>query len=308
MASPPVVPWDLVLGTVQADAAGVLRVNVGGVLLAPLWVGAYIPTEGDSVAVIVRAGSAYVLGHVHTGARPLTGTISGSAVAGMVPVLTAAGTVQCRYVGTPPASGSLVRLDWASSTPWIWPSAASTLPDPGPGADPGGATPPAPPPPAPTTGVDEFAAVESSTWGSASGWRRYGDSVRQWRYGGEAPSTGGWFYGARPSVLAGRTITAAAIWVPARERIGSYNSGLAINLYRHTSSTRPEGNLTGAAGPHTVTLPAGWGGGWVDLPAAWGQAIVDTGGGIGCWGAPYLGVVGLSADPRSGLISLTWTT
>ncbi|MBN8881923.1 MAG: hypothetical protein J0H73_06360 [Salana multivorans] len=308
MGSPAQVPWDLTLGTVQAREDSTLAVNVAGVQLDPLWLGAYIPTAGDSVVVIVRAGSAYVLGHAHVGARPLTGTITGAALEGLVPVTTATGALRCRYVGTPPSTGSLVRLDWAGATPWIWPLAAAASSEAE--SDGSGSAPPPPPPPPPRTGENEFAAVESSTYGTASGWRRYGDSVRQWRYSSEAPSTGAWFYGSRPTALRGKTITRARVYVPARVRVGSYNAPLAINLYRHTSGTRPSGDVTRVAGPHSVTIAPidQWSGGWLEVPAAWGQSIVDGGGGIGISGAPYLGVVGISNDPRSGALSLAWTT
>ena len=122
----------------------VLAVNIDGGLPPVVWPAGYIPTAGDTVRVLMVDGSAMVVGPVIAGQRPLTGTVSGSASSGTVPVTTTAGVLACRYTGTAPAIGVLVRLDWQSTTPWVWPSTAATIPDPDPGTgpDPG----PAPPP------------------------------------------------------------------------------------------------------------------------------------------------------------------
>lgn len=297
----------MVEGIVIEDSiTGILSVYVNGSLVPAPWPAAYPPVAGDTVTVLIIDGSARVLGPTSTGARPLTGTVNGSASGGKVPISTSAGVLFCRYVGTVPATGSLVRLDWAATEPWIWPTAAAIVPPP---VTP--PTPPAPPPPpdpGPTTGTLSLPAVASSTWRSDSGWGRWGTALRQFRYGSEAESHGAWFYGSTARQLAGRTITAARIYLPAREGVGSYNAALAARLYRHTSDSQPAGDVSRVAGPESRTLaPIGNGAtGWVDLPAAWGQAIVDSGGGVGISGSPYLGLVGVSADAQSGLIQLDW--
>lgn len=313
-------PVTMVVGTLVAVDDGPPRVAVSGTVIEATWVGPYIGAVGDSVLVLMQSGRAYVPGHLHTAPRPLTGTVtavgaltsddaSPDAMDGYLVVETPTGVVRCRYVGEAPTVGTVVRLAWDASTPWVWPagSAAEVTPPTDPDVP---ATPPPPPaPPVVTRGTLEVRAIESSTWGSASGWRRYGDSVRQWRWASEADSRGAWFYGTAPSQLRGKTVTAARIYLPGRERVGSYNAALSAHLYRHPHTTRPAGDVTRAAGPHDVTTrPIGAATGWVSIPAAWGKAIVDGGGGVAIYGAPYLGLAGISTDPRSGMLSLDWTT
>lgn len=291
---------------VRDSDSGLLVLNLDGATTQTFWPAGYIPTAGDVVRVLVSEGSAQVLGPVISGPRPGEGTVAGAASGGRVPVSTSSGTMQARFAGTAPGIGQLVLLDWQTTTPRLLGGAATAVVIPPP-PEPTEPPTPAPPEPRPQRGTTTVAAVESSTYGSASGWNRYGDTVNQHRYGSEAESTGAWFYGSRMNALEGATITGARMYIPARRRIGSYNSSATLNLYRHSSGRRPSGNVNRTGPSHGVSLPAGWSGGWRDIPVSLAQALVDDGGGIAIYGAPYAGVLGLSGSASSGRLRLEWT-
>lgn len=279
-------------------------VNIEGSSPPVAWPAGYIPTAGDAVQVLLVDGSAVVLGpSITTGQRPLTGTVQGAASSGTVPVTTAAGLMQCRYVGTAPTIGSLVRLDWQSTSPWIWPSTAAVVPPPAGTPDPGGTAPA--PPPVQTTGTLTVAALDSGSWQVGGTWASAGTNILQHRYGSNRENRGAWFYGNGAAQLAGATITGARLRLGARLHIGSYNAALALHLYRHTTSSRPGGDVTRAAGPHDITLAPDAPAQWVDIPAAWGQDLI-AGGGIATLGSPYVGVSGVGSDPASGQLQLDW--
>lgn len=289
---------------VQASA---LAVNLDGGHPPVWWPAGYIPQLGDPVRVLLVNGTAVVLGPVIAGQRPLTGTVEGSPTSGTVPVSTSAGTLACRYVGTPPAIGALVRLDWGSTTPWVWPSTAATVPSLLPGGDPG--TGPAPPP-ASSAGTLSVTALDSGTRSSAGGgvWDPYyGTHLTQGSYGGRSYS-GAWFYGAGPQQVAGRTVAGLRIRLGARRRIGSHNAALELHLWLHTSPSRPGGDVSRIAGPHGVVLAPGAGPDWHGLPADWGQHLANNGGGIAIAGSTYGGITGVGEDPASGQLQLDWRT
>ena len=288
-------------GIVQAAANGAFTVNVDGSTPPVSWPAGYIPTGGDAVRVLLVDGEAHVLGPViTTGQRPLTGTVSGAASFGTVPVTTTAGVMRCRYVGTAPAIGALVRLDWQSTSPWIWPSAAATVPTP----DPGTGTPP-PPPPVQSSGTLTITATDSGSWQVGGTWGWAGNDVIQWRFGSNRENRGAWFYGNGAAQLAGATITGARIRLGARLRIGSYNAAQTLHLYRHTNPARPAGDVARVAGPHDITLAPSARADWTPIPTAWGQDLI-TGGGIAVTGSPYVGITGVDADPASGQLQLDW--
>ena len=282
---------------------GGVAVNVDGALPPVTWPAGYIPTAGDAVRVLMVDGAAVVMGPViTTGLRPLTGTVQGAASSGTVPVTTTAGVLQCRYVGTTPAIGALVRLDWQSTSPWIWPSTAATIPTPDPGA--GGGTAP-PPPPTTNSGTLTITAIDSGSWQVGGTWAWAGTDVYQYRYGSSRENRGAWFYGNGAAQLAGATITGARIRLGARLRIGSYNDVLPLHLYLHTNPGRPSGDLNRVAGPADVAIAANAGAQWVTIPVAWGQALI-AGGGIAVAGPPYVGIAGVGTDPASGQLQLDW--
>ncbi|WP_426940254.1 hypothetical protein [Pseudarthrobacter sp. S6] len=168
----------------------------------------------------------------------------------------------------------------------------------------------APPPPASSSGTLPVAAIDSATYsGSLYGWNAYyGNSVYQGdgsTWGAPSANSGAWFYGNGAGQLAGATVTGVQFRIPARRSGGASGSAATVHLWLHTNPSRPGGDVSRTTGPIDVSIPAGYGGGWVDLPAGWGAALI-TGGGIGITGSPYMGLVGRDADPASGQINLTW--
>lgn len=282
---------------------GLLAVNVGGRILPADWLTGYIPATNDAVRVIVADGRATVLGGVLATQRPLTGTVAGAPVSGKVPVTTSVGTLDCRYTGTAPTTGELVRLAGDTREPWIWPSVAATVPPPPESEE----APQAPaPPPSTSTGTSKIAAVQSGSWQS-DGWNNFaGTDVVQWRYGSNRENRGAWFYGSRPDRLKGAVVKSAQVRLGPRLRIGSHTASMTLHLYRHTNRTRPSGDVSRVDGPHDVTLPPNTGARWVDIPVAWAQSIVDSGGGLGVLGSPYGGVQGIGNYPASGQLLIEW--
>lgn len=286
---------------VVVDDGGTLRVNVNGAVLGLPWPAGYIPTAGDLVTVDIVNGRGRVTGPKIVAPRAETGT-AGAESAGLVPVTTSGGVVLARYMGSAPTPGAVVRLDWQATQAWVLPGEVAALGD---VPTPGGATPP-PPPPSTGVGTLPVPAVDSGTRSSAGVWDSYyGTNVTQGSWGGRT-YTGAWFYGAKPAQLRGRTVTRFAIRLGARVRQGAYNSPLTLNLYRHTSNSRPAGDVSRVAGPHAVVLAVNAPAQWVVLPTAWGQAIVDSGGGIGIAGGSYGGVLGIGDDGASGQLAFDW--
>lgn len=302
MADTPIPVVRLVPGTVVTLPDGVtLAVNIAGTNPPVWWPAGYIPTAGDAVKVLMVDGIAVVHSPVIAGQRPLTGTVAGVPVDGLLPVTTTSGTIQARYVGSAPANGTLVRLDWQSTSPWVWPSAAASTTPP---VDPGGGGGPVAPP-ATQSGIHWVAAGDSGTW-SAQGWSSYyGNNLTQGSYGG-ASYTGAWFYGSAPQQIAGRVVTGARVHIGSRRRMGNYNADLVLNIYVHTNPTRPAGDTTRVMGPVSVTLPPNAPPQWVELPASYGQQIVDAGGGLGIASGTYGGVTGVGEDASSGQLQLDW--
>lgn len=298
----------LVPGVVQAEPGATgsypLAVNVGGTFPPVWWPAGYIPTLGDAVKVLLVDGIAVVHSPVTATQRPLTGTVQGTASNGQVPVTTAAGVLQCRFVGTAPAVGTLVRLDWQATTPWVWPSVAAPVVPPGTGPPSGGG--PTPPPTA-TTGALSVVALDSATWNARySNWTgQNGLDLTQGTWSGTA-YTGAWWYGSAPTQLAGRTITRFQIRLGGRRRIGNYNAALGLQLFITSDLSRPAGDTTRIVGPHVITLAPGQGPGWVDLPTSWGLHLATNGGGLAIAGGDYGGVVGIGGDPASGQLFFDW--
>ena len=276
-----------------------LGVNVdGAVYTSPWWPASYVPAAGDAVRVLLCAGEASILGPTIPGQRAATGTVAGAASGGLLPVTISGATVQCRYVGTAPTTGSLVLLSWESTTPWVIATAATYT-------APGGTTTPTGPsaPPATTSGTLTLTALDSATWTTL--WRTAG--VRQGTY---SPYTysGAWWYGSAPGQLAGATITGCRIRLGARLDVGAWSSSLTLHLYRSVQGSRPSGAPTLTDGPNDVVLAAHAAAQWVSLPVSVGQNLVNAGsGGMGVTGGSYGGVQGIETDPASGQIALDWT-
>lgn len=305
---------DIRRGRVRAGVGGAtVRGDNGELWSTPLWIGDYSPYEGDPVLVLVDGSTAVVLGPAALQNRPDTGVIAGAASGGLVPVtvgspLVDSATYGCRYIGTPPGTGTLVMLVWQGNTPWMMGTAAawSLGNDPTAGHDPT-------PPPASGSGTLNVSAIDSGSWRSIDGWgspssgRGAGLSdVLQSTYSGSYPYSGAWFYGSQAAQLSGATIDAIRFRIGSRLRIGSYNSNLTAHLYVTSNASRPTGDVTRVLGPYDVTYTANNGGGWFTTINAAAYATIIGGGGIGLYGSPYLGSVGIAVDPASGQMSIDW--
>ena len=214
-----------------------------------------------------------------------------------IPVTVAGATVQCRYLGTAPTSGTLVLLSWESTTPWVIGSAATYTP-PATTSTPTGPT--APPPT--TSGTLTLSAVDAGTY--TLSWSK--SEVDQDTYAGY-PHHGAWFYGSAPGQLAGATITGVSLRLGARLRIGVWSAPVTLGVYRVVQGSK-SGSPTYTDGPTAITIAAGAGAQWVSLPVSVGQNLVNAGsGGIGINGSGYAGLQGLDLDPASGQLALSWT-
>lgn len=164
-----------------------------------------------------------------------------------------------------------------------------------------------PPPPPIVTGTSEFRSQDSGTYTAAvGGWNSYyGQNV----YSGSGyvpPSTGHWFYNGATRGLADKTnIGTVRFYLGPRQRAGNYNQAATVHFYRHNNDSR-SGSPAATVGPHDISIPAGWGGGWVTLPQSFGVAL-KGGGGISIAGDPYVGFVSGAASPLSGTLSIDWS-
>ncbi len=167
--------------------------------------------------------------------------------------------------------------------------------------------PQAPPPPPIQTGTSEFRSQDSGVHTPAvGGWNGYyGQNV----YSGSGyvpPSTGHWFYHGATRGLADKTnLGEVRFYLGARQRAGNYNAAATVHFYRHDNDARA-GEPNRTHGPHDISIPAGWGGGWVTLPQSFGVAL-KGGGGISIAGDPYVGFASGAASPLSGTLSIDWS-
>lgn len=288
-------------GTV-VTSDGEFRVNLGGVLIDCRWDAGFTPVAGDTV-YIDRAQDRALASPFTTTARPEAGTVSSGPSDGTIGVLGDDGvTYRSRYSDPAPTSGTRVYLIWQSpSRPYATAGELAPVPDELDVSAP-------PPPPTASSGRLHVAAWGSGT-GRPYGWQ--GGQVVQGRYGSAPENRGIWFHGNGAGQLAGATTTRVQIWLGARlNNIGNYNAAATFSFYLSTSNS-PAADFSRVAGPHNVSIPARWGGGWVDLPAGWGSALAATGGGIALGDSAatvnYAGAVGIDRDPQSGLLAIDWT-
>lgn len=282
-----------VTGVVMADG----RVNVSGAYLDLPYPAGYIPSAGDLVSVDIVNGRGRVTGPIIRGQRPAVGTVVGPPAGGFVTLTTTAGTIRAWYAGTAPAPGDVVFIDWQSTTPRVISTGAPSTPTEAPGAP--AAPKPTPPaaPPKIQTGVLYVTALGSGGYTSSAGWstpRPVQGST------GTLVYTGAWFYGTKPRQLRGRTVTRFAFRLPSHTTLKAFT----VNLYRHTSNTRPSGNVSRVAGPSSVASSTS--ARWITLPTSWGQAIVDSGGGIAIYGSPFGALKGITEDAASGQLRIDW--
>lgn len=302
----------LTAGTVKRDSStGDLQVTVEGVPMAAAWLDGLVLSPGDTVVVATmraREGqsSALVLGKSHNKPRPGEGQVTEVPASSPTISVSADGeTYSARFLATyTPVVGDNVMLLWQGSMPVVL-GEVGVVPAPPP-PDVPEPTPDAPPEPK-ESGVESYPSTDTGTFDVGNGvWSRYyGSHIMQGTSSGYT-SQGTWFYGNAPTTLSGRTITRFRFKIPSRRHAGNYNSSLTLHFYLHNHRTRA-GAPPRVAGPHDVSIPPRYAGGWVDLPVGWGQAIADSGGGISIYGDPYGGVTGRYEDPSSGQLELHWT-
>ena len=166
---------------------------------------------------------------------------------------------------------------------------------------------PTAPPPQIISGTSDFRASDSGTHTPAvGGWNGYYGQMVYSGSGYVPPSTGHWFYGGATRGLADKTtITKVRFFLGARRQAGAYNNAATVHFYRHNNDNRA-GEPGRTHGPHDISIPPYWGGGWVELPASFGEAL-KGGGGISIAGDPYVGFASGSMQPDSGTLSIDWS-
>lgn len=288
-------------GVVESVTDGVLMVRIGGNVLECLCMTNFSPLQGDPVLVGKFGGSAWVLGSPRRVPTPATCTVISTTVAGHPDLITVEDSSGIEYdvpfsADYTPTVNDVVAMDWQTTVGYAT-GVRGTVAGSFPGFNPGL-------PGAPASGANTFPALDAGTW--RSGWENDSYGVRQGDWGGYGQNYGAWFYGGAPQQqLAGATVLSAAIYLP-RLR-GGVNAGQTLHLYRHTSNSRPGGDVTRVDGPYDVTSPPTNQTQWVPISTTLVQNILIGGeGGIGIAGDPYVTLAGRSADPMTGAIQITW--
>jgi hypothetical protein len=297
-------------------------IDDNGSYLPADWLDPIQPVQAGPIAyLLVTDGygqsSALVLGGITKQPRPGTGTVQDITAGGTATTITVLADdnntyVTSRFIGSYNL-GDPVLLDWTAGVPTvlgkiaemtITPDAAITQPA------------------ATKTGTATLTATASDTW-SVNGWGTWAGSTngREKVYSGTQSGytvTGSWFYGPWGTSLAGLTIREARFRVPARLSGVGTSGAVTINLYAHTSQSRPGGDVTRTEGPFAVTLPPGYDPGrdvlnpalppgWVVLPSSF-HAVLQSGGGVSIAGGGYVGLNGRLDDGASGQIDIDWST
>mgnify|MGYP006189300143 CR=1 FL=1 len=303
-----------------AVATDTNEISIGGILQPAIWLQHVQVEAGDYIQVLLverpdAQAQAIVIGrtgrYLENDREPAEGTVT-AAPAGSTTITVRSGGVNYTanfLANYTPAVNDVVRLLWHGNAVTVLGKIGVTAPP----AKPKPPPPPpqtAPPPPEKTTGYDSFAAADSATWAFGV-WNLYGYGRDVYQgngstWGASSYNNGAWFYHGRPGKLKGKKITRVQFWVPPRERAGSYNSAATMNVKLHRSSKRPSGDVTRVAS-HSISIPAGFRGGWRDLPTSWGDDLVN-GGGIGISGGTYMGFTGIGSGgiAKSGQLTLSW--
>lgn len=285
------------------------RANVGGKLLESRWNPSVRPAQGLPIAVDITndgqgQSTALVICAYRDQPQPPTGEIMAVGVSDLVFAGDDGGTyTTSRFLGAigDYSINDAVYLNWDAETPMVMGVIADIT------VVPPAATPPAPA--APVTGTTTLIATTSDTYG-VGGWGRWALSQR----GGENiysgfwagyTLTGSWFYGAPRPELAGKTCTAVRVRLPRRLQAGNYNQPATVNIYAHTSPSRPGGDVSRVAGPHTITVNPHAGPQTVNLPTDFGP-IIAAGGGISIAGGDYVWFETRLEDPESGKLDMDW--
>jgi len=277
-------------------------------LLDARWLDPIQPLQGGKIVIDLTndgmgQSTALVVGAYSDQPRPSTGTVL--AVGATEVVFTGEdGTVYStdRFIGTY-SFGDLVFFVWAAGKPVIVGPVPSIV-------EVHTAAPMAPAGSA--SGETALIATATDTYWAPGGWgswatsQRGGEDVYTGTQGGYTV-TGSWFYGAAKPDLAGKTVTRVRFKVPARLSVGASNAAVTINLYAHTSGSRPGGDVSRVVGPHPVTVQPGSKGGYIDLPLTFAPHLV-AGGGISIAGGSYAAFESRLDDPESGKAIIDWSS
>lgn len=300
-------------GTIVKNSAGALTVNVMGNTLPCRFADPLVLADGDPVLVTITGGprggfEAIVRCRLTEQPRPSNGTVA--TVPASSSTITVTGSDGVAYTANfassyTPTVGDTVILAWSAGTPTALAKVGATpAPD---------APPPPPPPPAPVvtvrTGSTAYRATDSATWSPQLGgwdeWNGGGGNTYQGTWAGYT-LYGSWFYNGGPTQLAGRTITGIVFRIGARRQVGNYNQPVTVQLYAHTSRSRPGGDVTRTVGPLAVTIQPQSGAYNIAVPLTFAQTLLN-GGGISIAGPDYAGFLGRYAQPDSGLLTFNWS-
>lgn len=213
------------------------------------------------------------------------------------PVRNVAARVTSQYT---PAVNDVVMLVWQNSEAWMIGRVNGTYTATVPSAVPYQVSTPAPPV---KGAVSHYPPQHVLTWTNTEKWaqRIGGNSYTGTHEGVE--NTAYFFYGNDTVALASRTVTDAKLFLGARESVGSFQSSMTINLWRHDGVYPVQDSQPSLVdGPFPFSIPAGWSGGDLTLP----QSFADTlkaGGGIAIQGSPYAGFAGAGG---SGNLRVRW--
>lgn len=282
-------------------------------MLDARWLDPIQPLQGGKIVVDITKdeygqATALVIGGYTDQPRPSTGTVQEIIPAGVATQIVVMGEdavtyTTDRFIGEY-SPGDPVYLTWDAAKPTVNGKIGASAP---PVVEDAPVAVPTNPP-----GSETLITAASDTYWAPGGWGSYASS----RGGGEDvytgswygnTVTGAWFYGAARPVLQGKTISRIRLRLPARIRAGNYNSPATIHVYAHTNGTRPGGDVNRVAGPHDITVPAGFAGGDFDLPLSFAPALVG-GGGISIAGDPYAAFNSRLDEATSGRLIIDWSS
>lgn len=292
---------------VTAGTTGYLVSLNGNIIQASAADGVSV-SNGDAVLVAVTGtmrgqSEAFILCRMSTtGLHPATGTVTVVPVGSQtITVVGADGVTYTAYFlsSYTPAVNDNVEMIFLAGVPYV--TKAGATPAPAPAAPVGSSTPTV------STGTSNFAASDSATWWGPGGWGSWGSTsyVYSGTYGSSTVN-GAWFYGGGPTQLAGRTIMGGRFTLGPRQGAGNYNSPASVNIYTHSSWSRPAGNVSTVNGPTTVTAQPWQGLTVYSLTAAQAQDLVN-GGGIAIFNGDYAAFSGVQSNAQSGTVSIDWS-
>lgn len=314
------------LRRVPAYAAAEGMVRIGGLVQPAVWMKHVAAAEGDPliVDIIERPDAQAQVVVIGAAGRMVEPASRGRIVAApqgsdtlMVEVggLEIQATFLASYV---PAINDRVLLYWQSGEATVM-GKVGIIPAVGPAAVATAAEQmTTPPPPRKGTGSDTFTAKDSATYSPGFGWNTYYDSDAyqgngsQW--GASSANNGAFFYHGDPSRLARKTPVRVRFRVPSRKRAGNFNSAVTLNLFLHSSKTRPGGDVSRSSS-HTIVVPANYRRGQTsadikeglaDLPVSWGARFIEDDYGIGFSGGAYAGFAGRGDEPDAGQLIIDW--